>query len=82
MKADDKKDKTATAALVKTADTAAKALADSDAKLATLKEAYINYAGAKKNVGLIIFGCVAGAAVVGTAVWYFFFRNKESEGGE
>jgi len=36
---------------------------------------------AKKNMGLIIFGCVAGVAVVGAAVWYFACRDK-NEGGE
>lgn len=40
-------------------------------------------AAAKKNIGLIVFACIAGAAVVGAAVWYFCFRNKDSgEGGE
>lgn len=45
--------------------------------VATTKEA------AKKNIGLIVFACIAGAAVVGAAVWYFCFRNKgEADGGE
>lgn len=40
-------------------------------------------AAGKKNMGVIIFACLAGAACVGTAVWYFKCRKPdESEGGD